>query len=145
MTLKDTYQRFLDLPNPISLAENASLHYITTLTTFSQPTQIIRHLESHNKKVVKTRSTRILSVVEGGFALALEVETNLEFISGGGVYLPGLENFVVDKIATIPTVSVPWPVYAAPRLTETCRLTSYSSMRTARFRKSEYPGIKARC
>ncbi|KAK5271948.1 hypothetical protein LTR99_000893 [Exophiala xenobiotica] len=103
MTLKDTYQRFLDLPNPISLAENASLHYITTLTTFSQPTQIIRHLESHNKKVVKTRSTRILSVVEGGFALALEVETNLEFISGGGVYLPGLENFVVDKIATIPT------------------------------------------
>jgi hypothetical protein len=104
MTLKEIYQRFLDLPNPISLAENASFHYITTLTTFNTPGEIVRHLESQNKKVVKTKSTRIISAVESSSALALEIETVVEFISGGGAFLPGLENFVVDKIATIPTV-----------------------------------------
>lgn len=107
MSAKDIYQRFLDLPNPISLSENASLHYITTLTTFAQPAQIVRHLESQAKKVVKTRSVKIISAVEGANALALEVETVLEFISGGGAYLPGLENFVVDKIATLPLVRGP--------------------------------------
>jgi hypothetical protein len=104
MTLKDVYQRFLDLPNPLSLAENASLHYITTLTTFSQSGNIIRHLESQKRTVVKTRSAKVISAVEGPNALALEIETCLEFISGGGAYLPGLENFIVDKTATIPTV-----------------------------------------
>jgi hypothetical protein len=106
MSLKDIYQRFLSLPNPISLAENASLHYITTLTTFSSSGDIVRHLESQNKKVVQTKNARVLSAVEGSNALALEVETKLEFISGGGTYLPGLENFIVDKIATIPTVKL---------------------------------------
>ncbi|KAJ9615295.1 hypothetical protein H2200_001370 [Cladophialophora chaetospira] len=106
MALKGVYQRFLDLPNPISLNENASLHYITTLTTFSSSGDIVRHLESQNKKVVRTKSAKIISVVEGSNALALEVETVLEFISGGGAYLPGLENFIVDKIATIPTTHI---------------------------------------
>ena len=80
MTLKDTYQRFLDLPNPISLSENASLHYIPTLTTFSQPAQIIRHLETQNKKLVSTKHAKLISIVEGANSLALEVETVLEFI-----------------------------------------------------------------
>ncbi len=106
MALKAVYQRFLDLPNPLSLSESASLHYITTLTTFSQPGNIVRHLESQNRSVVKTRSANVLSAVEGPNALALEIETCLEFISGGGAYLPGLENFIVDKTATIPTVRV---------------------------------------
>ncbi|KAK4937969.1 hypothetical protein LTR10_021534 [Elasticomyces elasticus] len=103
MALRDIYQRFLDLPNPISLSQNASLHYITTLTSFSQSAQIIRHLETQNKNVVSTKSVKVISAVEGTNSLALEVETLLEFISGGGTYLPGLENFIVDKIATIPT------------------------------------------
>ncbi|KIX01601.1 uncharacterized protein Z518_09327 [Rhinocladiella mackenziei CBS 650.93] len=106
MTLKDIYQQFLDLPNPISLSEDASLHYITTLTTISPSGSIVGHLESQNKKVVKVRSAKIVSAVEGNDALAVEVETVLEFISGGGAYLPGLENFVVDKIATIPTTHI---------------------------------------
>lgn len=104
MTLKAIYQRFLDLPNPLSLSENASLHYITTLKTFSSPSKIVQHLETQHKKDVRTKSARIISAVESPNALALEIETVLEFISGGGTYLPGLENFVVDKIATIPTV-----------------------------------------
>lgn len=106
MTLKEIYQRFLDLPNPLSLSENVSLHYITTLNTFSSGGDIVRHLESQNKKVVKTKNARIISVVESTNALALEVETVLEFISGGGTYLPGLENFITDKTATIPTVGL---------------------------------------
>ncbi|KAL2444481.1 hypothetical protein ABEF95_016887 [Exophiala dermatitidis] len=106
MTLKDIYQRFLERPNPINLSENASLHYVTTLTSFSQPGPIVRHLESQNRNVVKTKSARIISAVEASNALALEVETELEFISGGGSYLPGLENFIVDKTATIATTHI---------------------------------------
>lgn len=104
MALRDIYQRFLDLPNPLSLSQDASLHYITTLTSFSQSAQIIRHLETQNKNVVSTNSVKVISAVESTNSLALEVETVLEFISGGGTYLPGLENFIVDKIAIIPTV-----------------------------------------
>ena len=104
MSLKDVYQRFLDLPNPISLSEKATYHYVTTLHTFKGPAEIVRHLESQNKKVVKTKGTKIIAGVEGSNAIALEVETGLEFISGGGTYLPGLENFIVDKIATLPIV-----------------------------------------
>lgn len=106
MTLKAIYQRFLDLPNPLSLSENVSLHYITTLKTFSSPAKIVQHLETQNKKEVKTKNGRIISAVESPNAVALEIETVLEFISGGGTYLPGLENFIVDKIATIPTVGL---------------------------------------
>jgi hypothetical protein len=104
MTLKEVYQRFLDLPNPLSLSENASLHYVTTLSTFSSSADIVRHLELQNRKVVRTKNTRVLSAVEGSNGLALEVETVLEFIASGGTYLPGLENFIVDKVAVIPTV-----------------------------------------
>ncbi|KIV91799.1 hypothetical protein, variant [Exophiala mesophila] len=103
MSLKTIYQRFLENPNPISLSDNASLHYVTTLKSYDEPAGIIRHLETQDKKIVKTKSAKVISAVEGHDALAIEVETVLEFISGGGAYLPGLENFVVDKIATIPT------------------------------------------
>lgn len=144
MGLKDIYQRFLDLPNPISLSGNACLHYITTLTTLSQPGAIVKHLESQNKKVVKTRSAKIISAVEGVNSLALEVETVLEFISGGGAYLPGLENFIVDKTATIPTVrryafSI---MYVLTDLAILFRHTLCILMLSTRFRKSESLGIK---
>jgi hypothetical protein len=114
MSLKSIYQRFLEVPNPISLSDNASLHYVTTLTSFSGSTAVVRHLETQNKKVVRTKSAKVITAIEGHRSLALEVETVLEFISGGGAYLPGLENFIVDKIATIPTVSSHasfWPNY----------------------------------
>lgn len=106
MSLKSIYQRFLEVPNPISLSDNATLAYITTLTSFSTSAAVVRHLETQNKKVVKTKSAKVITAIEGYRSLAIEVETVLEFISGGGAYLPGLENFIVDKIATIPTVSL---------------------------------------
>jgi hypothetical protein len=104
MALTAVYERFLASPNPLSLAETASLHYIPTLTSYTQSGPIIRHLESQNKNVVKTKSAKTIHAVESPSSLALEVDTTLEFISGGGAYAPGLENFIVDKIATLPLV-----------------------------------------
>lgn len=105
MTLRTVYERFLSSPNPLSLSQSATLNYVTTLTSYAQQGPIIRHLESQNKSVVKKKTEKIISAVEGYSSIALEVETTLEFISDGGAYLPGLDNFIVDKIATLPIVS----------------------------------------
>jgi hypothetical protein len=104
MSLKAVYERFLASPNPLSLSQNASIHYITTLTSFTDAGPIVKHLESQNKNVAKKKAEKIVSAVEGNSSLALEVETTLEFISDGGAYLPGLDNFVTDRIVTLPIV-----------------------------------------
>ena len=105
MSLKTVYERFLASPNPLSLTESASINYIPTLKTFAQPASVIRHLEDQNKNEVRKKAEKIIAAVEAHNALSLDVETTLEFISGGGAYLPGLENFVTDRIVTFPTVS----------------------------------------
>jgi hypothetical protein len=105
MSLKAVYERFLASPNPLSLSENASLNYVPTLQTFTQTGLVIRHLENQNKNDVRKKSEKIISIVEGQSSLSVDIETTLEFISGGGTYLPGLENFVTDRIVTFPTVS----------------------------------------
>lgn len=110
MALAQVYERFLASPNPLSLAEDASLHYITTLKSFSQQGPIIRHLETQNRNVVKIKSSKRISAVEGASSIALETETALEFISGGGTYLPGLDTFIVDIIATLPMVCCLRPI-----------------------------------
>ena len=106
MSLTAVYERFLASPNPLSLAENASLHYVPTLTSFTQSGPVIRHLENQNKKLVKVKNAKTLMAVEGSYAIALEVDTTLEFIENGGAYLPQLDpNFIVDKVVIIPIVS----------------------------------------
>lgn len=142
MSLKAIYQRFLDNPNPISLSDNASLHYVTTLTSYHEPAGIIRHLETQSKKIVKTKSNNVISAVEGHDALAIEVETVLEFISGGGAYLPGLENFVVDKIATIPTVSHAARPEMRKPTNHACRHISSNSLPTTRSRGFAFSGTR---
>lgn len=104
MSLAQTYERFLASPNPLNLAEDASLHYIPTLKSFSQQGPIVRHLEDQNKNVVRIKSNKRLNAVEGASSIALETETTLEFVSGGGSYLPGLESFILDAVATLPMV-----------------------------------------
>ena len=106
MSLREVYERFLDSPNPLNLSENATLSYVTTLTTFKGPAAIVKHLEAQNKSVVRKKGEKIIGIVEGRNSLSLDIETILEFISGGGTYLPGLENFVTDKVAIFPTVRV---------------------------------------
>jgi len=106
MTLNDTYQRFLDRPSQGALADKAALHYITTLTSISDAPAIIKHLQVQEKLLKKTKQ-QVVSVVEGRHALSVDVETTLEFLNGGGAYLPGLDdNFVADRTVTFPMVHI---------------------------------------
>ena len=105
MSLQLTYERFLASPKADSLAQDAVLSYITTLTSYSESATVIRHLESQ-RKIVRKKSEKALNAIEDGHALFLEVETVLEFITDGGAYLPGLENnFLADQVVTLPIVS----------------------------------------
>ena len=104
MSLRTIYEKFITSTNPLDLAPDATLNYVTTLTTIRDQAQIVKHLETQNKNVARKMSQKIIGAVEGQNAVVLEVETTLEFISGGGAYLPRLENFVTDKIVTLPVV-----------------------------------------
>ena len=105
MGLQAVYERFLASPNALGLAERATYQYVTTLTIFSQQGAIIKHLENQQNGVVKKKSEKVISAVEGLTSVAVIVETNLEFISSGGAYLPGLDTFIIDRTATLPVVS----------------------------------------
>ncbi|OAQ98370.1 hypothetical protein LLEC1_01484 [Akanthomyces lecanii] len=97
-----TYKQFLVSPSSSLLAENASLHYITTLSNFAGATEIIKHLTALRRQVTK-KQEEILSLVEGQNAIVVEVLTALEFITSGGIYLPKLEdNFLSDRTAYVP-------------------------------------------
>lgn len=99
------YQQFLNAPNPALLAEDAALHYVTTTTSFHGATDIIKHLTSLQKQVKKKKQD-VLNVVDGETAAVFEVDTTLEFITSGGIYLPGLDdNFVADHTVDLPIVS----------------------------------------
>ena len=104
MSLSAKYQAFLQNPSAGALADNATLHYISTLVSLHGAAAITKHFAVQEKLVKKT-GEKILGVVEGPNELALDVETTLEFVSGGGAYLPGLDdNFVADRIVSFPMV-----------------------------------------
>ncbi|KAF2187006.1 hypothetical protein K469DRAFT_705554 [Zopfia rhizophila CBS 207.26] len=106
MSLSAKYQAFLARPSSGALAEHASLHYITTLTSINEPAAIIKHL-SVQEKLLKKKGEKVLSTVESANGLCLDVETTLDFIAGGGAYLPGLDdNFVADRTVTFPMVHI---------------------------------------
>ncbi|KAK3383137.1 hypothetical protein B0T24DRAFT_36009 [Lasiosphaeria ovina] len=97
MSLQAAYKRFLAAPSSSALASNASLHYITTTASFSGATEIIKHVSSSQKQI-KKKKENVLFAIEDTHAVAVEVDTTLEFVSGGGAYLPGLDdNFVADR------------------------------------------------
>ncbi|WYZ34442.1 hypothetical protein EsH8_I_000718 [Colletotrichum jinshuiense] len=101
-----TYKQFLAAPNSSLLAPNATLYYITTTTIYNGPTDIIKHLNTLRNQV-KKKKENILDVVEGRDAIAAEVETSLEFVTSGGVYLPGLDdNFLSDRTVHLPIMHV---------------------------------------
>ncbi|KAG0154533.1 hypothetical protein PDIDSM_101 [Penicillium digitatum] len=103
---KTEYQRFLDNPRTAKLADDVSLIYVPTTTKFEQADNVITHVLK-NAEVVKTKSNQVISAIEGPNSLCLDIETTLEFIEGGGVYLPSLdENFLADRVATFPTVHI---------------------------------------
>lgn len=105
MALQAAYKQFLASPNANLLASDASLHYITTLHTVNGADEIIKHLKVQNLELKKTEE-KFLDVVEGEKALAVEVHTTLEFQTGGGAFLPSLDdNFLADRIVNFPIVS----------------------------------------
>ena len=105
MSLQAVYQSFLHDPNATVLADDASLNYITTLTTIKGAAPIVKHVISQGK-ILEKKQENVLNTVEGGGAISMEVETTIEFITGGGPYLPDLDdNFLADRVVTIPIVS----------------------------------------
>lgn len=105
MSLQSLYQTFLAAPTPAALADNASFHYIATLTTFHEPAAIVKHL-SGQPQLLRRKLEKVLSTVESNDAICLEVETTLEFVVSGGAFLPGLDdNFLTGRVVTFPIVS----------------------------------------
>ena len=106
MTLQSAFKQFLAAPNPTFLADNASLHYITTLITINTSSEIIKHLGAQTRQLKKKEET-FIDVIESENALAVEVQTTIEFLTGGGAYLPGLDdNFLADRTVTFPVVRI---------------------------------------
>ncbi|KAI1373607.1 hypothetical protein F4677DRAFT_211800 [Hypoxylon crocopeplum] len=106
MALAVVYKQFLATPNSSQLAADATLHYITTTTTYRGPTDIIKHLNASTKQLRKKKE-EFLFAVEGQNAIAAEVETVLEFVTGGGPYLPGLDdNFLADRTVYLPITHI---------------------------------------
>lgn len=153
MTLQAAYKQFLAAPNSSLLADEATLHYITTTTAFKGATDIIKHLGVQRSQIKKTKED-VLAAIEGPAALALELDTAFEFVLSGGTYLPGLDdNFLADRAVNIPIVSqsseVPAssPRVPAPppsRLTPLCSRRTWSpSGPTARSYRFARAGTKA--
>jgi len=104
MALQAAYEQFLAAPNSAFLATNASLHYITTLVTINGAAEIVKHLNTQSHDLNKLEEN-VLDVVEGQDAIAAEVHTTVEFLTGGGAYLPNLDdNFLADRVVTFPIV-----------------------------------------
>ena len=145
MALQSTFKQFLAAPNTTFLTENASLHYITTLVTYNGSAEIIKHFNSQIRQL-KKKEERFLDVIEGQNALAVEVESTMEFLTGGGAYLPGLDdNFLADRVVTFPIVCVSAVTDGNQNANSSfvCRSTSSVSMGTERSCRCDKTGIKA--
>lgn len=104
MALAASYKQFLAAPDASLLASDASLHYVTTTTSFRGAADIIKHIKSLAGKLKKTKE-EFLHPVQGQDALAVEVDTTLEFLISSGPYLPGLDdNFLADRTVYLPIV-----------------------------------------
>ena len=105
MTAQAAYKQFLAAPNLSLLAEDATLSYITTTTSFTGAADIIKHYATL-RNLVKKKSEEIIDVIEAQNALWIEIATTLEFVTSGSVYLPGLDdNFFADVSVVIAIVS----------------------------------------
>ncbi|KAK5663373.1 hypothetical protein OQA88_3801 [Cercophora sp. LCS_1] len=106
MALQTAYKQFLAAPSSSALAADASLHYITTTTSYTGATEIIKHLGTQRNQIKKKKETPLYAI-EGQNAVVTEVETTLEFVTGGGSYLPGLDdNFLADRTVYFPIIHI---------------------------------------
>lgn len=152
MSLKAVYDRFLADPASAALAQDVQLIYITTTTTVTGADAVRKHLATQ-KKIAEPKSHRVLSAVEASDAVVLDVEWTIEFITGGGAYLPALdENFLVGRTVKFPSVrdSVLLLLAKVPRAAVLmcipfCRCTSSALIRRTRSDRSRSTGTKGRC
>jgi hypothetical protein len=105
--MASVYKQFINAPNSSLLADDATLHYVTTTTTFTGATDIIKHLNTLQKQV-KKKQQDVINTVEDQSSAVLEVDNIFEFVTSGGVYLPGLDdNFVADRTVYFQSVWIP--------------------------------------
>ncbi|KAI1137050.1 hypothetical protein F5Y05DRAFT_95767 [Hypoxylon sp. FL0543] len=106
MALAAVYKQFLAAPNSSHLADEATLHYVTSTTSYRGSAEITKHFNTSAKQL-KKKKQEFLSVVEGQNAIAAEVDTVIEFVTSGGPYLPGLDdNFLADRTVYLPIVHI---------------------------------------
>lgn len=104
MSLQSVYKQFLAAPNSSLLATDATLHYITTTTTFRSAAEIIKHLSSQRNQIKKKKED-VLTAIEADNVVAIEFDTAIEFVISGGTYLPGLDdNFLADRTVNLSIV-----------------------------------------
>ncbi|KAJ9648349.1 hypothetical protein H2199_001203 [Coniosporium tulheliwenetii] len=72
MSLQAKYEQFLNSSSTSALADNASINYITTLTTINGAVPISKHLSAQAKQVKKT-GEKVLSALESADSLCLDV------------------------------------------------------------------------
>ena len=103
MALQMKYQEFLSRPTTDALAPGASLHYIPTAVTITEPAAILKHFATQNQQLKKKEN--FLNVTEGPNGICAETETTIQFEGGGGTFLPGLDdNFLADRTVSLPVV-----------------------------------------
>lgn len=106
MSLQNQYQRFLASPssNRSFIHDNASFHYITSGVSINSADAIVKNLQVEGREINK-HVEKVISSVATADSLALEVETQFEFVASGGSFLPGLDdNFITDHTVTFPLV-----------------------------------------
>jgi hypothetical protein len=141
MALQRAYKQFLASPNSALLSDDASLHYITTLTSVHGAADIIKHLGRQTHEL-KKKEEKFLSAVEGPEALAVELQSTIEFVNGGGAYLPSLDdNFLADR--TVQLAIVCNHEFRKRSVLISIRFILSTSMRTARSSRFDSTGTKA--
>ncbi|RPB17495.1 hypothetical protein P167DRAFT_569247 [Morchella conica CCBAS932] len=106
MSLQQVYTRFLASPDSKALFESPSMHFITTLITINSAEDILKYL-TREPTFLKKRIEKPLSAIENSDSLVLEMETEMEFISSGGNYLPALDdNFLADQVVMVPIIHI---------------------------------------
>lgn len=111
--LKDSYQKFRANPRNAPLASNVSLIYVPSTTRIDGAEAVATHV-SRQSAAVKKKSENIISAIESSDSLCLDIETTLEFLEGGGAYLPSFDdNFLADRVVTIPMVKFPENLHSA--------------------------------
>ncbi|KAI9798438.1 MAG: hypothetical protein M1833_004832 [Piccolia ochrophora] len=104
MSLLSIYRDFLRSPSLASLADDVSLHYITSLTSLKGSENVVRQLSS---KALRKHEEKIIDAIEGEEAVSLIVQTTMEFLTSGGAYMPGLDdNFLTDRTVTLPIAHI---------------------------------------